>query len=165
MPGVDSLKNSLSVPCIGSLPMRFVEFKQSGTSPTKYRLELNIKEAEELVKIAKENDKILMVGHLLHYHPCIEKIKSMIAENKIGKIKSITSNRLSLGIFRKYETDYMKMLLYFLSNHFVVILVQLMVEVLSNAFLHGKGLLTSFLVMLNLLAVVVFFQFGNCWQY
>lgn len=64
---------------------------------------LDINEAEELINIAKERNKILMVGHLLHYHPCIEKIKTMLAENKIGKIKSITSNRLSLGIFRKYE--------------------------------------------------------------
>ena len=64
---------------------------------------LDINEAEELIRVAKERNKILMVGHLLHYHPCIEKIKTMLAENKIGKIKSITSNRLSLGIFRKYE--------------------------------------------------------------
>lgn len=64
---------------------------------------LNIDEAEELIKIASERKKILMVGHILHYHPCIEKIKIMINDNKIGKIKSITSNRLSLGIFRKCE--------------------------------------------------------------
>ena len=64
---------------------------------------LDIKEAEELVKIAKEQDKVLMVGHLLHYHPAIMKIKSMIKEGKIGKIKNIIANRLSLGIFRKQE--------------------------------------------------------------
>ena len=64
---------------------------------------LDINEASELIKIAQERNKILMVGHLLHYHPCIKKIKEMIADNKIGKIKSITSNRLSHGIFRKHE--------------------------------------------------------------
>ena len=64
---------------------------------------LNIKDAEELVKIAKEKDRILMVGHLLHYHPAIMKIKSMIKEGRIGKIKNIITNRLSLGIFRKQE--------------------------------------------------------------
>ena len=64
---------------------------------------LNIEEAEELVKIAKEKNKILMVGHILHYHPCIIKIKSMIEEGKIGKVKNIVANRLSLGIFRKQE--------------------------------------------------------------
>jgi len=64
---------------------------------------LDINEAEELVKIAKENDKILMVGHLLHYHPCIEKIKEMINKDKIGKVKNIVANRLNLGIFRVQE--------------------------------------------------------------
>lgn len=64
---------------------------------------LNIKEAEDLVKIAKEHNKILMVGHLLHYHPCIEKIKEIIAEGKIGKVKNIVANRLNLGIFRVQE--------------------------------------------------------------
>lgn len=66
-------------------------------------LSLNVEEAKELVKIAKENSKILMVGHLLHYHPCIEKIKEMVAEEKIGKIKNIVANRLNLGIFRIQE--------------------------------------------------------------
>ena len=55
---------------------------------------------EELIEIANKNNKILMVGHLLHYHPCIEKIKEMIKQNKIGKVKNITANRLNLGIFR-----------------------------------------------------------------
>lgn len=64
---------------------------------------LNINEAEELVKIAKEKNKILMVGHLLHYHPVIEKIKEIINSGKIGKVKNIISNRLNLGIFRIQE--------------------------------------------------------------
>ena len=64
---------------------------------------LNVDEAEELVKLAKDNNKILMVGHLLHYHPCIDKIKEMIKENKIGKIKNIVANRLNLGKFRVQE--------------------------------------------------------------
>ena len=36
---------------------------------------LCINEAEELIKIAKDNNKILMVGHIFNYHPCIETIK------------------------------------------------------------------------------------------
>ena len=64
---------------------------------------LDMKEAEELIQIAKDEDKILMVGHLLHYHPCIEKIKEMVFSGKIGKVKNIVANRLSLGIFRTQE--------------------------------------------------------------
>jgi UDP-2-acetamido-3-amino-2,3-dideoxy-glucuronate N-acetyltransferase len=64
---------------------------------------LNINEAEELISLAKEKNKILMVGHLLHYHPAIIKLKEIINAGKIGKIKNIVANRLSLGIFRKHE--------------------------------------------------------------
>ena len=62
---------------------------------------LNIEEAYELVKIAKEKGRILMVGHLLHYHPAIEKIKELLLS--LGPIKQITANRLNLGIFRTQE--------------------------------------------------------------
>ena len=64
---------------------------------------LNVKEAEELIKIAKEKEKILMVGHLLHYHPAIQKIKEIIQEGQIGKVRNIISNRFNLGIFRTQE--------------------------------------------------------------
>jgi UDP-2-acetamido-3-amino-2,3-dideoxy-glucuronate N-acetyltransferase len=62
---------------------------------------LNVNEADELVKIAKERNCILMVGHLLHYHPAIEKIKEYLPS--LGKIKQIIANRLNLGIFRTQE--------------------------------------------------------------
>ena len=64
---------------------------------------LDIKEAETLVNLAKENNKILMVGHLLHYHGSIIKIKELIKGGLIGKLKNITSNRLNLGKFRSQE--------------------------------------------------------------
>jgi UDP-2-acetamido-3-amino-2,3-dideoxy-glucuronate N-acetyltransferase len=62
---------------------------------------LNVDEAEELVLLAKERNSILMVGHLLHYHPAIEKIKEYLPS--LGNIKQITANRLNLGIFRTQE--------------------------------------------------------------
>lgn len=64
---------------------------------------LNINEAEELVELANLKSKILMVGHLLHYHPCVEKIKEIIKSGKIGKVKNIMANRFNLGKFRTQE--------------------------------------------------------------
>lgn len=64
---------------------------------------LDIKEAELLVKLAKDNSRILMVGHLLHYHGAIIKIKQLIKDGEIGKLKNITSNRFNLGKFRSQE--------------------------------------------------------------
>jgi UDP-2-acetamido-3-amino-2,3-dideoxy-glucuronate N-acetyltransferase len=54
---------------------------------------LSKSEAEELNDIAKSKGKILMVGHILQYHPAINKIKKLIKNNEIGKVKSVLSNR------------------------------------------------------------------------
>lgn len=64
---------------------------------------LNIEEAQELVNLAKEKKLILMVGHLLQYHPGIIKIKEIIKSGRIGKIINIVSNRFNLGTFRIQE--------------------------------------------------------------
>jgi UDP-2-acetamido-3-amino-2,3-dideoxy-glucuronate N-acetyltransferase len=64
---------------------------------------LKYKEGEELVSLAKEKDRILMVGHILEYHPAVVKLKEMIDKGELGKINYIYSNRLNLGRFRTEE--------------------------------------------------------------
>ena len=66
-------------------------------------LALTFAEGRELVALAKEKKRILMVGHILEYHPAIEKMKVMIEEGKIGQVNYIYSSRLNLGKFRKEE--------------------------------------------------------------
>jgi len=60
-------------------------------------------EGRRLCEIAGREGRILMVGHLLHYHPAVKKIKEYISTGKLGKIHHIYSNRLNLGIFRSEE--------------------------------------------------------------
>lgn len=64
---------------------------------------LNSDEAKILNKIAEENNLILMVGHLLLFHPGILKIKDYLDLGKLGKLQYIYSNRLNLGTIRKEE--------------------------------------------------------------
>jgi len=64
---------------------------------------LTVPEAEELVALSGRLEKILMVGHLLQYHPCIQKIKELIATGDLGRLQYITSNRLNLGKIRREE--------------------------------------------------------------
>lgn len=66
-------------------------------------LTIKIKESEELVRLAKERDATLMVGHLLQYHPVFIKLKEMVKAGDLGKIQYIYSNRLSLGKIRREE--------------------------------------------------------------
>jgi UDP-2-acetamido-3-amino-2,3-dideoxy-glucuronate N-acetyltransferase len=66
-------------------------------------LALTVKEGEELVELAERNGSILMVGHVLQYHPAIEKLKEIISKGELGKIQYIYSNRLNIGKFRTEE--------------------------------------------------------------
>lgn len=65
----------------------------------------NVKDAEILVKLADDKKAILMVGHLLLFHPAIQKIKGMITTNKLGKLQYMYSNRLNLGTVRTEENS------------------------------------------------------------
>ena len=66
-------------------------------------LSLKVEDAEELIKLAESQKKILFVGHILHYHPAVIKMKKIIAEGAIGKLQYIYSNRLNLGKIRTEE--------------------------------------------------------------
>jgi len=66
-------------------------------------LALQSKEAEELHNLAIDHNKILMVGHLLQYHPAYLMLKQMVEQGDLGNIQYIYSNRLSLGKIRTEE--------------------------------------------------------------
>ena len=66
-------------------------------------LALNIKEGKELVNIAESKNKILMVGHILQYHPAVIKLKQIIDNGELGNIRYIYSSRLNIGKLRVEE--------------------------------------------------------------
>ena len=64
---------------------------------------LSISDAEAMQKVANETDRILMVGHLLEYHPAVLKLRELIDSGELGKINYIYSNRLNFGKVRTEE--------------------------------------------------------------
>ncbi len=64
---------------------------------------LDVEEGEELVKLARDKGLVLMVGHLLHYHPAIIELKKLIDRGELGRLQYIYSNRLNLGKIRTEE--------------------------------------------------------------
>lgn len=66
-------------------------------------LALTAKEGQELVTLSKRENRILMVGHILQYHPAIIKLKELISSGSLGKIQYIYSNRLNIGKLRTEE--------------------------------------------------------------
>jgi UDP-2-acetamido-3-amino-2,3-dideoxy-glucuronate N-acetyltransferase len=66
-------------------------------------LALRLDEGEELVEIARKHSRILMVGHLLHYHPAIIELRRLIDLGELGRVEYISSSRLNLGKLRTEE--------------------------------------------------------------
>lgn len=64
---------------------------------------LSVFTGKTLVALAREKGRMLMVGHLLWYHPAILKLKELIDVGELGRIQYIYSNRLNLGKIRREE--------------------------------------------------------------
>lgn len=60
-------------------------------------------DAVRLIELAAERKRILMVGHLLQYHPAFIRLGQMVASGELGRINYIYSNRLNLGKIRREE--------------------------------------------------------------
>ena len=66
---------------------------------------LNSQDAAELNDLALKHNCVLMVGHLLLFHPAILKIKALLDQGEIGKLQYMYSNRLNLGTVRTEENS------------------------------------------------------------
>jgi UDP-2-acetamido-3-amino-2,3-dideoxy-glucuronate N-acetyltransferase len=66
-------------------------------------LALHVEEGEELVELARNGSGILMVGHLLHYHPAIVELRRLLHAGELGRVEYISSSRLNLGKLRTEE--------------------------------------------------------------
>ncbi len=61
----------------------------------------NSKHAEELIKLAKEKNKTIMVDHTFEYTSAVNKIRDIIKSQELGKIFTIDMIRVNLGLFQK----------------------------------------------------------------
>lgn len=66
-------------------------------------LALRYDEGQELVELAQERGAILMVGHVLEYHPAVALLRDIVWRGELGRICYIYSNRLNLGKVRQEE--------------------------------------------------------------
>jgi len=66
-------------------------------------LAASVAEAERAVAAAEAAGRLLMVGHLLEYHPGVAKLKEIAVSGELGDIHYVYSNRLNLGQLRADE--------------------------------------------------------------
>ncbi|WP_427025866.1 Gfo/Idh/MocA family protein [Aureimonas ureilytica] len=60
---------------------------------------LDLADAQDTARVAKAEGRLLMVGHVLRFHPVFEALDALVREGRIGTVRHIVSTRLGLGRF------------------------------------------------------------------
>jgi len=95
-------------------------------------LALHAEQARELAELAAAGSRILMVGHILEYHPAILELKRLIRDGDLGKVQYIYSTRLNLGKLRTEEN-----ILWSFAPHDVSAILYLLDEIPGRIWTHA----------------------------
>jgi predicted dehydrogenase len=99
-------------------------------------LALTGREARELADLAEERGRVLMVDHLLIYHPAVQAVKEMVESGRLGRVFYLYGNRQNLGIVRPDENA-----LWSLGPHDISVMLHLVGERPSEVSASGEGYL------------------------
>jgi UDP-2-acetamido-3-amino-2,3-dideoxy-glucuronate N-acetyltransferase len=100
---------------------------------------LSLAEGEDLVRLARARGRVLMVGHLLWYHPAILALKKLMDHGELGRVQYVYSNRLNLGKIRREEN-----ILWSFAPHDISVILGLLgempetVQAQGGNYLHNK---------------------------
>ena len=83
-----------------------------------------------------EDSRILMVGHILRYHPAILKLQQLIRDGALGKINYLYSNRLNIGKIRTEEN-----ILWSFAPHDISVMLSLLNEMPTHVSCQGGAYL------------------------
>jgi len=100
-PSIDAI--ALATPAVRHYEMAKAALDAGKDVLVEKPLAVDVKQGEHLVRLAKANQRILMVGHILRYHPAILKLQKLIQDGALGKIDYVYSNRLNIGKIRTEE--------------------------------------------------------------
>ena len=91
-------------------------------------------DAEAAVAAAERAGRVLMVGHLLEYHPAVDRLRELLDGGELGELYYVYGNRLNLGKLRADENA-----LWSLGAHDVSVILSLIGEEPSECVAHGRS--------------------------
>ena len=95
-------------------------------------------EMEELARLSEERDLVCMPGHLLLYHPGVQKLKELVDTGGLGDVLCVYGNRQNLGVVRVNENA-----LWSLGVHDLSVILYLLEEEPDEVVAHGRDFLTA----------------------
>ncbi len=99
---------------------------------------MRVEEMEELIAVAEARGLVLMPGHLLLYHPAVQKLKEVVDSGELGEVLVVYGNRQNLGKIRKDENA-----LWSLGVHDLSVILYLIQEEIAEAAAHGHAFLNE----------------------
>jgi predicted dehydrogenase len=94
----------------------------------------SVRDAEALIELALDNERILMVGHTFEYSPPVLKVKELLLKGELGDVLFISSTRVNLGIHQRDVS-----VVWDLAPHDISILVNWLEEEPSSMHVVGRG--------------------------
>jgi predicted dehydrogenase len=131
-PQLDAVVLATPVPTHAELAIRVLEAGKHCF--VEKPLAQSVADAERAVAAAAAAGKVLMVGHLLEYHPGVLKLKELAVGGELGRIYYIYGNRLNLGKLRADENA-----LWSLGAHDISVVLALAGEEPVEAVAHGES--------------------------
>ncbi len=131
-PSLDAVVVATPVPTHSELAVRVLEAGKHCF--VEKPIALTVAEAERVVAAQRGTGRVLMVGHLLEYHPGVRQLKQIVDTGELGDVHYIYSNRLNLGKLRTDENA-----LWSLGAHDVSVLLHLAGEEPYELAAHGES--------------------------
>ncbi len=100
-PDLDAVVLATPVPSHADLAVRVLEAGKHCF--VEKPLAQSIADAERAVEAQRASGRVLMVGHLLQFHPGLNKLKEIADSGELGDLRYIYGNRLNLGKLRADE--------------------------------------------------------------
>lgn len=99
---------------------------------------LTVAAGQELVAIAERLGRVLMVGHILRYHPAVRRLQELVNNGALGELRYLYSNRLNIGKIRTEEN-----ILWSFAPHDLSVLLGLLAEMPSSVSCQGGDFLST----------------------
>jgi UDP-2-acetamido-3-amino-2,3-dideoxy-glucuronate N-acetyltransferase len=135
-PSIDAV--ALATPAVTHYEMAKLALKAGKDVFVEKPLAIEVQHGEDLVKLADANHRILMVGHILRYHPAIRTLQELVQDGVLGKINYLNSNRLNIGKIRTEEN-----ILWSFAPHDISVMLSLLNEMPARVTCQGGAYLNQ----------------------
>ena len=142
-PGITAI--ALATPAVMHFEMAKAALEAGKDVLVEKPLAIDVRHGEQLVQLATAKGRILMVGHILRYHPAILKLQELIQAGALGKLTYIYSNRLNIGKIRTEEN-----ILWSFAPHDISVMLALLDEMPSRVSCQGNAYLNQDVVDVTL---------------